>query len=103
MAYSWIIHFKRNYRIYAICGADKKSIVEIIMIQTGMLMAMGVLFGNVLFFLCKFFLKDTNLVFQDAYFPYIGVSFMLMVILMIFSYLLAKRVARTNIIYQVRE
>lgn len=103
MAYSWIIHFKRNYRIYAVCGAAKTSIVGIIMFQTFLLMSASVLAGNILFFICRILLKNTSLVYQQSCLPYVEVSALLMVILMIFSVLIAKRAAQADTIYQVRE
>lgn len=103
MTYSWIIHFKRDYRIYAVCGADKKSIVGIIMVQTIILMFAGVFAGNILFFIGKTGLKHTTLVYQKSYVPYLEISLLLMMILTVFSWFLAKKVTQTNTIYRGSE
>ena len=103
MTYSWIIHFKRDYRIYEICGADKNCIVGIIMVQTIILMFIGVFTGNFLFFIVKTGVKHTTLVYQKSYVPYRGISLLLMVILTLFSSVLAKKVTKTNTVYRGSE
>lgn len=103
MAYYWITHFKRNYRIYAVCGASKQMIQNIIIVQNLVVMFVGVIIGNIVYVICQSIVKDFGLVYQGNYDVYVGISAIVFVILIIFSIILSSKVVKSDVIYNVTE
>lgn len=99
MTYYSVMLFKKNYRIYAVCGASKKDIRTIILIQNIVLIFISVIIGNLLYIICKSMIKGYGLVYQGNYMVYIGVSAIVFLALLVFAYLLAKKVVKTDVIY----
>ena len=103
MAYAWIKKFNKKFKIYAICGGTRTDIVEITMLQTFIVMFSGVALGNILFIILKEIIKSDEIVYQNSYVPYLGISLIIVVILMLFSYVLAIKSTKTDIIYNTME
>ena len=103
LAFYWIAGFKKQFKVYAVCGARKKDIVKIALLQAFMLMAGGTIAGNLLFAVCKMVVKPFNLVYQDSYFPYCVISLVVLAVMLLFSGLLAKKITRTDMIYNTVE
>ncbi len=99
MVYFWIIHFKKNYRIYAVCGAGKKEIHKIAMFQTMVLLSFGVVAGNIIFIIIRYFVRGYELVYQDGYGAYVGVSLFVLLFLAIFSFFVTREAVATDMIY----
>mgnify|MGYP003299544527 FL=1 len=99
MTYYSVMLFKRNYRIYAVCGASKKDIRTIILIQNIVLIFISVIIGNLLYIICNSMIKGYGLVYQGNYMVYIEVSAIVFLALLVFAYLLAKKVVKTDVIY----
>ncbi len=102
IAYYWIMHFKSNYCVYAICGADRNSILQIIFLQTCILMMPGIVLGNVLFFVFKKVICRYEIVYQGTG-PYLGVSFVILLCLLLFCLVLAGRAVSEKYIYRTVE
>jgi len=103
LAYYWITGFKKKFKIYAVCGARKKDIVKIAVLQTSMLMMGGTMLGNVFFVICKLAVRPFGLVYQGSYFPYGIVSLVVLAVMLLFYDLLAKKITGTDIIYHTLE
>ncbi|MCI8592586.1 MAG: hypothetical protein HFI88_09640 [Lachnospiraceae bacterium] len=103
LAYYWITGFKKKFKIYAVCGARKKDIVKIAVLQTSMLMMGGTMLGNVFFVICKLAVRPFGLVYQGSYFPYGIVSLVVLAVMLLFSDLLAKKITGTDMIYHTLE
>lgn len=103
MTYYWIMHFKKNYRIYAVCGAGTGSIIEMILIQTIIIMFSGVVLGNIIFSVFMAFTTKYELVYQKEYTSYLVVSIVVFSILVCFSFVLAKKATKTDVIYRTME
>lgn len=103
MTYAWLSTFNRKFKIYAICGATKKDIIHIALTQTVILMFSGVLVGNILFAILKMTIRKYEIVYQQNYLPYIIISGVVIILLVGFSYILAKKATKSEIIYNIVE
>lgn len=103
MTYAWLSTFNRKFKIYAICGATKKDIIHIALTQTVILMFSGVLVGNILFAILKMIIRKYEIVYQQNYLPYIIISGVVIILLVGFSYILAKKATKSEIIYNIVE
>ena len=74
MTYAWLSTFNRKFKIYAICGATKKDII-----------------------------RKYEIVYQQNYLPYIIISGVVIILLVGFSYILAKKATKSEIIYNIVE
>lgn len=99
MAYYSVMLLKRNYRIYAVCGASKKCIQAIIVIQNALVILASVIMGNAIYIIGKNMIKEYGVVYQGNYSIYVGISLIVFVVLIIFAYLLAKKAVKTDVIY----
>ena len=103
MTYAWLSTFNRKFKIYAICVATKKDIIHIALTQTVILMFSGVLVGNILFAILKMTIRKYEIVYQQNYLPYIIISGVVIILLVGFSYILAKKATKSEIIYNIVE
>ena len=84
-------------------GATKKDIIHIALTQTVILMFSGVLVGNILFAILKMTIRKYEIVYQQNYLPYIIISGVVIILLVGFSYILAKKATKSEIIYNIVE
>lgn len=99
MTYYSVMIFKRTYRIYAVCGASKRDIRTIVLMQNILLIFISIVIGNFLYIICKNMIKIYDLVYQGSYMVYIMVSAIVFLALLSFAYLLAQKVVKTDVIY----
>ena len=63
----------------------------------------GVLVGNILFAILKMIIRKYEIVYQQNYLPYIIISGVVIILLVGFSYILAKKATKSEIIYNIVE
>lgn len=103
LAYNWVLHFKKNYKIYAVCGGDRRTILEIVMTQTSIVMVLAILLGNIVFVVFQQFVKNYGLIYVSDYNTYFVISIIETFVIMIFSYILARIIVNSNTIYNMVE
>jgi hypothetical protein len=101
MTYYLMKKFKKKFTIYSICGATPKDILVITVIQTLIIMICGTVVANILYALFISCIKDYGIVYCKNYLPYFITSLLVMIILIIFSVLLAGRTTKEDTIYYV--
>lgn len=101
MIYYWVMHFKRYYKIYAICGNSKEDIIKIIALQTFAVMIVGAIAGNTLFGVFRRLISKYELVYQGDYSIYNMITVVMLIILMLFSLLLAKKAVKSDSLYNM--
>lgn len=99
----WIFQFNKNYAIYKVCGASQHTIRNIVVIQTAVLSMISIGIGNVIFWITRHITKTLPLVSQNHLEIYGQVSVCIFLLLLYFSYAVANKVVKTNIVYRVRE
>lgn len=99
MTYYSVMIFKRTYRIYAVCGASKRDIRTVILMQNILLIFISVVIANFLYIICKSIIKGYGIVYQGSYMVYVVVSAIVFLALLLFAYLLAQKVVKTDVIY----
>ena len=103
LLYYWMMYFKRNYVIFRVCGSSVSTNVSILSCQSAVFLIMGMITGNAEYAFLLNILEKYDIVYAKSYLPYIKVSSLLLIILMIFVIVLSILTGKKQEIYRTME
>lgn len=99
----WLKSLNKDFKIYLICGLNKKSLIAIIMVQSVLLFTANELVGLLLYLLCLNIFAYLGIVINGFISIYLLAFLVVFLISVIGSFIVSLRIARQHKIYILKD
>lgn len=101
LSYFWIKSNKRNYSIYSLCGAAKRTITTTIMINNLVITLCGILIGTILFKIISPFLLSFGIITEFTFERYYSILLIIILLSFVLAIVMSIRYNRDQQIYRI--
>lgn len=101
LSYYWIKSNHRNYCVYSLCGATKKTITAIIMINNLIISLLGIFIGTIFFKFISPFLLNFHIIAEFTLKRYSSILIILLLLSIVLAVVMSIKYNRNQKIYKI--